>query len=209
LTRESARLEQQKGLDEMVRTAEAEMRASTVSVAAASAQEAGGVAASQAAQQALLSSLRSVQASGRVVLAMHPDASSVAEFPPIVLEDSDRIVIPARPNTVTVSGAVYNPASFVYDARRSVGDYLELAGRGRINSNRSHSFVLRADGTVISRQEVGGLFHDSFEQLTVNPGDQIVVPEKVDSGVGRALHDWPQILTSLAISALAVGTFIP
>jgi len=43
----------------------------------------------------------------------------------------------------------------------------------------------------------------------VNPGDQIVVPEKVDSGVGRALHDWPQILTSLAISALAVGTFIP
>ncbi|MGA3080374.1 MAG: SLBB domain-containing protein [Terracidiphilus sp.] len=209
LTRESARIEQQKGLDEMVRTAEAEMRASTVSVVAASAQDAGGVAASQAAQQTLLASLRSVQASGRVVLDMHPVASGIADFPPIVLEDSDRIVIPARPNTITVSGAVYNPASFVYDARRSVGDYLDLAGKGRINSNRSHAFVLRADGTVISRQEVGGLFHSSFERLPLNPGDQIVVPEKVDNGVGRALHDWPQILTSLAISALAVGTFVP
>jgi protein involved in polysaccharide export with SLBB domain/uncharacterized protein involved in exopolysaccharide biosynthesis len=209
LTRESARAEQQKGLDEMVRTAEAEMRASTVSVVTASTQESGGVAARQAAQQALLDSLRSLQASGRVVLAMNPGASSIADFPPIALEDSDRIVIPARPNTVTVSGAVYNPASFVYDARRNVGGYLELAGKGGPNSKRSHAFVLRADGTVISRQEVGGLFHGAFERLPVNPGDQIVVPEKVGNGVGRALHEWPQILTSVALSALAVGAFAP
>jgi protein involved in polysaccharide export with SLBB domain len=209
LTRESARAEQQKGLEEMVRTAEAEMRASTVSVVAASAQESGGVAARQAAQQELLDSLRSLRASGRVVLAMNPGASGIGDFPPVALEDSDRIVIPARPNTVTVSGAVYNPSSFVYDARHNVGDYLGLAGKGGLNSNRSHAFVLRADGSVISRQEVGGLFHSSFEQLPVHPGDQIVVPEKVGNGVGRALHEWPQILTSAALSALAVGAFAP
>ena len=51
--------------------------------------------------------------------------------------------------------------------------------------------------------------HSSFENLPMNPGDQIVVPEKVDNGVARALHDWTQLLTPLAISALAVGTFIP
>jgi len=208
LTRESARVEQQKGLDEMVRSAEAEMRASTAS-SVAGGQDPGAAAARQAAQQTLLASLRSVKASGRVVLAMQPGAGGIVDFPPIVLEDADQIVIPARPNTVSVSGAVYNPASFVYDARRTVGDYLKMAGEGGLNSNRRRAFVLRADGTVISRQEVGGIFHNSFEQLPMNPGDQIVVPEKVDNGVARALHDWPQMLTPLAISALAVGTLIP
>ncbi|MFZ1084098.1 MAG: SLBB domain-containing protein [Terracidiphilus sp.] len=208
LTRESARAEQQRGLDEMVRSAEAEVRGSTAS-AAASAQDPGGAATRQAAQQTLLASLRSVQASGRVVLAMQPGASGIGDFPPIVLEDADQIVIPARPNTVSVSGAVYNPASFVYDPRRTVGDYLKMAGKGGLNSNRRHAFVLRADGTVLSRQEVGGAFHKSFEDLPMYPGDQIVVPEKVDNGVARALHDWPQLFTPLALSAIAVGTFIP
>lgn len=209
LTRESARAEQQKGLDEMVHRAEAEVRASTVSAVAAGSQDSGGVAARQAAQQTLLTSLRSMQASGRVVLAMHPGASSIADFPPIALEDSDRIVIPARPNTVTVSGAVYNPASFVYAAHRKVGDYLRLAGKGAFNSNQNHAFVLRADGTVISRQEVGTVFHGSFEHLPMYPGDQVVVPEKIDNGVVRALHDWPQVLTPLALSAIAIGTLVP
>lgn len=207
LTRESARLEQQKGLDEMVHAAQAEVRASTA--ASAGTQDSTAVAARQAAQQTLLASLRAVQASGRVVLAMRPGASGIADFPPIVLEDADRIVIPARPNTVSVSGAVYNPASFVYDPRHTVGDYLKMAGKGGLNSNRRHAFVLRADGTVISRQEAGGVFHASFEQLPMNPGDQIVVPEKVDNGVARALHDWPQLITPLALSALAISSFVP
>ncbi len=209
LTRESARVEQQKGLDEMVRTAEAEVRASTVSSVSAGTQDANGITARQTAQQSFLASLRAVKASGRIVLAMKPDASSIEDFPPIALEDADQIVIPARPNTVSVSGAVYNPASFVYDARYKVGDYLRLAGKGGLNSNRRRSFVLRADGTVISRQEVGSVFHNSFEQLPMNPGDQIVVPEKVNNGMARALQTWPQFMTPLALSVLAVGSFVP
>jgi protein involved in polysaccharide export with SLBB domain/uncharacterized protein involved in exopolysaccharide biosynthesis len=208
LTRESARIEQQRGLDEMVRTAEAEMRSSTVTAVASATQDSGAVAARQAAQQNLLASLRSAQASGRVVLAMRPDAAGTSDFPSVALEDGDRIVIPARTSTVTVSGAVYNPASFVYDARRKVGDYLEMAGKGGLNSNQRRAFVLRADGTVISRQEAGGLLHGGFERLPMHPGDQIVVPERVDNGVVRALHDWPQILAPLALTALAFSTVV-
>jgi protein involved in polysaccharide export with SLBB domain/uncharacterized protein involved in exopolysaccharide biosynthesis len=207
LTRESARAEQQRGLDEMVRTAEAELRASKVS-AVASGSDAGSVAAGEATQQSLLASLRSIRATGRVVLAMSPEANSVADFPPMVLEDGDRIVIPARSNTVTVSGAVYNPASFVYDARRKVGDYLQLAGKGALNSNQGHAFVLRADGSVISRQEASGFFHSGFDQLPMHPGDQIVVPEKVDNGVLRAIRDWGQIITPLALTTLAISNVV-
>jgi protein involved in polysaccharide export with SLBB domain len=207
LTRESARVEQQRGLDEVVRTAEAELRASKVS-AVASGSDAGSVAASEATQQSLLASLRSIRATGRVVLAMSPEANSVTDFPPMVLEGGDHIVIPARSNTVTVSGAVYNPASFVYDARRKVGDYLQLAGKGALNSNQGHAFVLRADGSVISRQEAGGMFHSGFDQLPMHPGDQIVVPEKVDNGALRAIRDWGQIITPLALTTLAISNVV-
>jgi len=124
------------------------------------------------------------------------------------MEDGDRIVIPAQSNTVTVSGAVYNPASFVYDGRRKVGDYLQLAGKGRLNSNPGHAFVLRADGTVISRQEAGGMFHGGFDQLPMHPGDQIVVPEKVDNGVVRAIRDWGQIIAPLALTTLAISSVV-
>jgi polysaccharide export outer membrane protein len=207
LTRESARIEQQKGLDEMVRTAEAGLRASKVS-AVSSGSDAGSLAAGEAAQQSLLASLRSIRATGRVVLAMSPDANSITDFPQMPLEDGDRIVIPARSNTVTVSGAVYNPASFVYDARRKVGDYLELAGKGALNSNQGHAFVLRADGSVISRQETGGLFHSGFDQLPMHPGDQIVVPERVDNGVVRAIRDWGQLIAPLALATLAISNVV-
>jgi protein involved in polysaccharide export with SLBB domain/uncharacterized protein involved in exopolysaccharide biosynthesis len=207
LTRESARVEQQRGLDEMVSTAEAELRASKVSTLASSS-DPGAVAANETAQQSLLASLRSMRASGRVVLAMSPDASSIGDFPQMLMEDGDRIVIPAQSNTVTVSGAVYNPASFVYDGRRKVGDYLQLAGKGRLNSNQGHAFVLRADGTVISRQEAGGMFHSGFDQLPMHPGDQIVVPEKVDNGVVRAIRDWGQIIAPLALTTLAISSVV-
>jgi protein involved in polysaccharide export with SLBB domain/uncharacterized protein involved in exopolysaccharide biosynthesis len=207
LTRESARVEQQKGLDEMVRTAEAGLRASKVS-AVSSGSDAGSLAAGEAAQESLLTSLRSIRATGRVVLAMRPDAGSVADFPAIALEDGDRIVIPSLSNTITVSGAVYNPASFVYNSNRKVGDYLQLAGKGALNSNLSHAFVLRADGSVISRQEVGGFFHSDFDQLPMHPGDQIVVPEKVDNGIVRAIRDWGQLITPLALTTLAISNAV-
>jgi protein involved in polysaccharide export with SLBB domain len=139
---------------------------------------------------------------------MSPDANSVTDFPQMALEDGDRIVIPARSNTVTVSGAVYNPASFVYDARRKVGDYLQLAGKGALNSNQGHAFVLRADGSVISRQEAGGLFHSGFDQLPMHPGDQIVVPERVDNGVVRAIRDWGQLIAPLALATLAISNVV-
>jgi polysaccharide export outer membrane protein len=207
LTRESARIEQQRGLDEMVHTAEAGLRASKVS-AVSSGSDASTVAAGETAQQSLLASLRSIRATGRVVLAMSPDASRVTDFPDMALEDGDRIIIPARSNTVTVSGAVYNPASFVYDARRKVGDYLQLAGKGALNSNQSHAFVLRADGSVISRQETGGMFHSAFDQLPMHPGDQIVVPERVDNGVVRAIRDLGQLIAPLALTTLAISNAV-
>jgi len=187
MTRESARVEQQQSIDELTRTLETE---------ALQAQAAGAPS-----QEALITRLRAAKATGRIVLTMKPNAKSIDAYPSITVEDNDRIVIPHRPSTVSVVGMVYNAGSFVYDPRRKVGDYLRMAGKGRPHADMRHAFVLRADGTVVPSRSVNGLFSgDRFASMSLYPGDQIVVPNKIPTGAFvRGLRDWSQISSQFAI----------
>jgi protein involved in polysaccharide export with SLBB domain len=188
MTRESARVEQQKSIDELTRTLEAE---------ALQAEAAGAPS-----QAALIAQLRNTKATGRVVLTLKPTENFIDAYPAIAVEDNDRIVVPHRPSTVSVVGMVYNSGSFVFDPRRKAGDYLRMAGKGRPNADMRHAFVLRADGTVVPSRSVNGLFTgDKFAALHLYPGDQIVVPNKINTGAFlRGLRDWTQVSSQLAIT---------
>jgi protein involved in polysaccharide export with SLBB domain len=208
LTRESARLEQQKSIDELARSLEVEMRQASVSATTrANPEDAQGITARQAAQEAMIAQLRSVKATGRVVLNLQPKANSIDAFPAIAVEDNDRIVIPHLPSTIAVEGMVYNPGSFVFNSRNKVGDYIKLAGAGKPNSDMKHAFVLHADGTVVARLAVNGLFAgDKFADMHLHPGDQIVVPNKISTGdFVRGLRDWTQITSQLALTGAALA----
>jgi protein involved in polysaccharide export with SLBB domain len=209
LTRESARIEQQRSIDELTRTLETESRQAAVSAAArgAAGDDSQSLAASQTAQQALIAQLKNTTVSGRVVLTLSPTANSIDEYPPIALEDNDRIVIPHLPSTVSVVGMVYNTGSFVFSPRRRVGDYLKLAGKGKPNADMHHAFVLHADGTVTASTAVNSMFTgDKFVSLRIHPGDQIVVPNKIQTGnFIRGLRDWTQISSQLALTGAALA----
>jgi protein involved in polysaccharide export with SLBB domain len=208
LTRESARVEQQKSIDELRRTLEVEMRQAQVSATARSnSDDAQMIVARQAAQEALIAQLRNITATGRVVLDLKPTANSIDDFPPIPVEDNDRIVVPHRTSTVSVTGMVYNPGSFVFNQRYKAGDYLRLAGKGKPNADMRHAFVLHADGTVVARKSVNGLMTgDKFDAMRMHPGDQIVVPSKVETGnIIRGLRDWTQITSQLALTGAALA----
>ena len=187
LTRESAREEQQKSIDELAHTLESQ------------------ALVSGAAPQAAL--IAQTKATGRVVLALKPTAASIEAYPLIAVEDNDRVVIPHRPSTVSVIGWVYNAGSFVYDPHRKVGDYMRMAGKGRPRADMGHAFVLRADGTVVPSKSVNGVFAgDKFASLRLYPGDQIVVPNKISTGaLMRNLRDWTQISSQIAITAAALA----
>jgi protein involved in polysaccharide export with SLBB domain len=208
LTRESARIEQQKSIDELRRSLEVEMRQAQVSAAARSnPDDAQTLVARQAAQEALIAQLRNITATGRVVLDLKPSANSIDDFPPIPVEDNDRIVVSHRTSTVSVTGMVYNPGSFVFNQRNRAGDYLKLAGTGKPNADMRHAFVLHADGTVVARKSVNGLMTgDKFDAMRMHPGDQIVVPSKIETGsVIRGLRDWTQITSQLALTGAALA----
>jgi protein involved in polysaccharide export with SLBB domain len=208
LTRESARIEQQKSINELTRSMEIELRQTAVNSASRSlGDDAGSLAARQSSQEALITQLRQVKASGRVVLDLPPTANSISALPVIAMEDNDRIFIPHLPATVSVVGMVYNPGSFVYQQRRRAGEYLKLAGRGRPNADLHHAFVLRADGTVVASATVNGVFSgDRFAALRLYPGDQIIVPSKIQTGnLVRGLRDWSQITSQLALTGAALA----
>ncbi len=209
LTRESARIEQQKSLDELVQTMEMQIRQSTAAGVAATVQagDAQQLAQLQAAQEAIVSQLRTVRASGRIALPLNPRDNKLTDFPNMVLEDSDRLAVPHTPSTVSVVGNVYNPGSFILEPRGNAGTYLKMAGKGKPQSDLHHAFVLRANGVVVAANNVNGFFTGAtFDKLRLYPGDQIVVPYKLNTGAtARALRDWSQIASQLAITAAAIS----
>jgi len=204
LTRESARMEQQKSLDELARSMEVQVRQSTMAIAATGS---GDVTQLQAAQEGILTQLRSARASGRVALPVTPSSKSVSDYPDIEMEDGDRLMIPHTPATVSVVGNVYSPGSFIFRSRNTAGAYLVMAGKGKPQSDLHHAFVLRANGVVVAANNVNGLFAgDKFDRMRLYAGDEIVVPFKVPNGAFiRGLQTWSQIASQLAITAAALA----
>jgi protein involved in polysaccharide export with SLBB domain len=205
LTRESARVDQQESLDELANTMAVQIRQGAIVTAASS--SSGDLSQMLAAQEAIIAQLRNTRASGRVALSVKPKDKNLSDFPDMVMEDSDRLEIPHTPSTVSVVGDVYNPGSFLFEPRNTAGAYLEIAGKGKPQSDLHHAFVLRANGVVVAANNVNGLFTGSkFDRIRLYPGDQIVVPYKLTTGaLVRGLRDWTQISSQLALTGAALA----
>jgi polysaccharide biosynthesis/export protein len=204
-TRESARRQQQKGLDRLIQELEEDVTRGALGSSNLNPEDAGEQQARLEAQREMIARLRDVKASGRVVLDLQPDSNQSSALPAIELEDGDRFVVPSRPSTVEVLGAVYNRNSFVCRHGARVDDYLKLAGGATRDGDASRMFLLRADGSVLSRQSARGLWNGGFGMLRLMPGDAIVVPERLSRGTFlRGLRDWSQVFSQFALGAAAV-----
>ncbi len=159
-----------------------------------------------AMQQAELARLTSIKPTGRVVLAMKPDAGTVADIPDFPLEDGDTFYIPPRLSTVQVAGAVYNANAFRHEPGKRLIAYLNDAGGATREADQKRIFLIRADGSVVSRQSHRDHSHGNFENLKLLPGDAIVVPEKirVSSKMSDILQT-TQLASQTALTAAALS----
>jgi polysaccharide biosynthesis/export protein len=204
-TRESVRIDQQKGLDQLIEKLEEDISRNALAPSGVSPDEVADNRAKLEAQRQLVEKLREVKATGRVVLDLRPDSTGVSDLPEIALEDGDRFVVPYRPATVEMLGAVYNKNSFLYRREERVDDYLKRAGGPTRDADTARMFVIRADGSVISKQSIKGLWNGGFASLRLMPGDAIVVPERLSHGSFlRGLRDWSQVFSQFALGAAAV-----
>jgi polysaccharide biosynthesis/export protein len=204
-TRESVRLDQQKGLDQMIEKLEQDISRNALEPSGVNPDDMAEKRAKLEAQRQLVDKLREVKASGRVVLDLGPDSTGVRDLPEISLEDGDRFVVPYRPSTVEMLGAVYNKNSFLYRREERVDDYLRRAGGPTRDADTARMFVIRADSSVVGKQSVRGLWNGGFASLRLMPGDAIVVPERLSHGSFlKGLRDWSQVFSQFALGVAAV-----
>jgi len=211
-TRDSVRRLQQQRLQEFADELESQISAtSTVNASSAlTDRDAAASAASAAEARSAVTRLRQAQPNGRIVLPLKPDAAGIDALPDIELQDGDRFVVPRVPATVAVEGQVYNANAFLYVKAKRVKDYLNLAGGPDRIGDRSREFVLRADGSVVSRQygsfaEHALFANRDFDDVVLYPGDTIVVPPIIQkSAFLRNLSDVSTILEGFGLGAAAI-----
>ncbi len=206
-TRESVRLTQQENYERVLKNLETELALSNSTQRITSVNEAAAEAGRTAATTRLIEGLRNIKPTGRVVLQIPPDGR---DLPKLVLEDGDRLFIPPVPTSVGVFGSVFNAGNYLREDGRTLADYLRQAGGPRRGADAGSSFVLRANGTVISNLQEktwGSGLSDNFERLPALPGDTLFVPEELDKTTFvQYAKDWTQILAQFALGVAAFVT---
>jgi protein involved in polysaccharide export with SLBB domain len=201
-TRESTRRVQQQRLNEYADQLEAEISSTTSAsqARALSTSDQLAASASEADARTAVARLRTIVPIGRIVLDLSPGSAGVDAVPDLALEDGDRFVVPRIPANVTVEGQVYNANAFVYTPGQRVIDYLKRAGGPDREADRRRLFVLRADGSVVSRQ------YADVAHAPIFPGDTIVVPPIIDKrAFFQRVVDIAQIVGNFGIGAATLA----
>jgi len=208
LTRSSTRLAEEEELRLSINQMQRELMSRYASAPSLNPTSATDQQAQLASQQAAIAQLSSVRPTGRIVLEMKPSASTVADIPNFPLEDGDSFYIPPKLGTIQVAGAVYNENAFRYQPRKRLAAYLQDAGGPTRQADSKRIFLIRADGTVVSRQTHGMFWRDNFENTNLLPGDAIIVPTKLKSpnGFSQQLPFLTQILSQTAMTGVLIGT---
>ncbi len=215
-TRESVKARQQQNLDALVRRLEAQTQSQQGATAAnrgnsgSTDQTAAILQLQQAQLKSQIERLKSFKSNGRMALELDPANPSLAALPDLPLEDGDSILVPNTPGFVAAFGSVNNENVFIYRQGKTVGDVIKSAGLTE-DAEPSQAFLLRADGSIIARNDRSGWFGSNFESVAMMPGDTLVVPAQLDresryNAIIRGFKDWTQILANLGLGVAALNS---
>lgn len=198
LRRESIQKQQQVSFDRAIFDLQVSVSAAPLSsLAFITSGQGAAVAARTQAALALIEKLKTQKPDGRLVLALTPSATALPGDLP--LENNDRVLVPPRPRTVGVFGAVYQTGSFLYTPGSRLGAYVKLAGGTKPIADRGDIFVVRANGSVMSMRQV----HDFANQPAL-PGDVLYVPIKTNGGVFEKVLAVAAVIYQFGVGALTL-----
>lgn len=128
---------------------------------------------------------RNIQPLGRVVTSREGTQLNIR------LEEGDTVVIPPRTNVVRVSGEIFMSQAVMYKPGWTARDYIEQAGGYTERAEKGRVIVHHPNARV----EIGG------PGAKIQPGDEILVPPKVDVKVLQGIADITQIIYQVAVSS--------
>jgi polysaccharide export outer membrane protein len=150
----------------------------------------------------LADQLRTAPALGRITVEADPAVLAVRPDLDILLEPGDRILIPRRPLTVTVSGEVLAPASLQFAPEKTADAYLREAGGTTRFADDERTFVVLPNG---SAQPLSVSFWD-HTPVHVQPGSTIIVPRDPEPfDFFKTAQNIGGVLSQLAISAASLA----
>jgi protein involved in polysaccharide export with SLBB domain len=153
--------------------------------------------------QTTLESLQNMPPQGRLVIHISSNMQRWANTSAdITVRAGDTLYVPKKPNVVLVDGSVYNPTAITYKPGKSAGWFLKQAGGPTNVADKKATFVIRADGSVVGGS--GGLFTGGVESAAMQPGDMVVVPQKIYA-VSRKWQNTVQVAQVLSAVAIAVS----
>ncbi|WP_338664311.1 SLBB domain-containing protein [Pararoseomonas sp. SCSIO 73927] len=202
-TRESVRQRQQEGFQRTAR----ELETSLIQVAAGQAvagsrQGSLDLGGAINAGQALASTLRDARAAGRMVVEANPVVLASRPELDVLLEPGDLIVMPKRPNEVTVVGAVLNPGSLQFATGWKASQYVRGAGGEQRFADVSRAFIVLPNGQSVP----AGLGSWQAGGPPVPPGSLVVVPQDPSPyETWGFIRDLTSVLGQISISSAALA----
>ncbi|KAA9353214.1 SLBB domain-containing protein [Larkinella humicola] len=104
------------------------------------------------------------------------DLGAILEDPGVsgnlLLEVGDSLIIPKRPETVSIQGAVLNPSTISYTEGFSFKDYVTQAGGYTDNARQKRTYVVYANGLKDRTKRF--LFFRKYPKI--EPGSRVIVP---------------------------------
>ena len=149
----------------------------------------------------LITRLKNISPIGRIVTEMNLDNLNKNPEIDMVLSSGDRIYIPSEKSTVTVTGEVLSPTSFVFSKNLRVNDYIKLAGGFADSADKRGIFVILPNGQAIRNVDRWRIGRSKIE-----PGSTIIVPR--DSTPFNAIsifRIFTPILANFATAAAAIS----
>lgn len=179
IRRESVKEQQQQALEDSLRRLETTYLGASSSTAEESAiriQEAELI-------RQFVDEARKVEPNGRLVIADNGNLVNIR------LQDGDIVTLPQRTDAILVSGEVYIPQSMVYVAGKSVAEYIQAAGGFSQHADDDQILIARQNGEV-----------RDAENVSLRPGDQILVLPKVETKNLQIASTVTQILYQIAVA---------
>ena len=157
-TRESTRILQQLRLNDYLQNLELEIDRSTI---AASASIGSVDPAATAASRSLVARFRTIRATGRVVLDIPQNATGIDKSAEHTTGGRRSLRGSVQAQYGKCGGRRVRPKLFPLPENAAVGSYLRLAGGPTKSADGRDSFIIRADGSVVSRKSRRMVFSET------------------------------------------------
>jgi polysaccharide export outer membrane protein len=149
----------------------------------------------------LITRIKAISPVGRIVTEMSLEKLKKNPEVDIVLNSGDRIFIPSEKSTITVTGEVLAPTSFVYSKNLRVNDYIKLAGGLADSADKKGIFVILPNGQAVRNIDSWRIGRGKIE-----PGSTIIVPrDSTPFNAISAFRIFTPILANFATAAAAIS----